>query len=333
MPTKIVLLTSNPKGTESIDVEGEAATIKSLLDGDPRFVVDIMPAARIDEFRSALLDAPRPTIVQFCGHGARGGAARSRGSISASAGDDDEPAPVAGRLLVRDDTGRAIAIVPEALAELFGLLRGVSCVVLNACFTREQAELLKDHVPYVIGTTSAIPDPAAIEFSRAFYQTARRGTESLRKAFEVGRNSIAQKALGDPNLYCEFVGEGANPDKLFLVQRPQSDMWSRLLLRFVDSARDLIRTGVVAVFVWALLMIVTWLVFYYSSFDDLRYAMIGAGCVYGFLVLVFAALWRILRRRLRNSRAQRPAEGDDRKRDSDEPSSLDSKSTTTGTEV
>ena len=57
------------------------------------------------------------------------------------------------------------------MAELIDLLQGrIECVVLNACFSLEKADVLGDCVRCVIGMDKAITDEAAIIFSRGFYR-------------------------------------------------------------------------------------------------------------------------------------------------------------------
>ena len=55
-------------------------------------------------------------------------------------------------LLVENESGKSVRIDKDALAELFKLLRkDIECVVLNACYSEEQATALQEHIPYVVG--------------------------------------------------------------------------------------------------------------------------------------------------------------------------------------
>jgi serine/threonine protein kinase len=213
MPVTILFLSANPADTRAIDVEDEARTIQGVLRNNKRFDVKLAPAARVDDFQTWLLELPRPLLVHFGGHGVRGGIAGARGSI-------DGPRPSAsppGVLLVRDDEGRAAWVAPGALARLFELLGGVSCVVLNACFSEAQAEMLAAHVDYVIGTSGAIGDGAALAFSKAFYEALGAG-RPLKTSFELGRNAIALKGLGDPEVVRDFYREGVKPEEIRLAE-------------------------------------------------------------------------------------------------------------------
>src|SRR6185369_5923130 len=93
---------------------------------------------------------------------------------------------------------------------------GVRCVVLNACFTEAEADAIAEHVDYVVGTRAALPDPAAIAFSKGFYRTIGAG-ESLKKAFLVG---VAEAQAG-PELFVDKARPGVDPDRIVLARRPR----------------------------------------------------------------------------------------------------------------
>lgn len=91
------------------------------------------------------------------------------------------PAPPAER---RPREGFVVAV--QSLANLISARRHqIQCVVLNACFTNTEAEVLLQHVPYLIATTAAINDDAAIAFATGFYQ-GLAGGDDLGEAFNVG---------------------------------------------------------------------------------------------------------------------------------------------------
>ena len=77
-----------------------------------------------------------------------------------------------------------------ALANLFGLFRDrVVCVVLNACYSAQQAQEIVKHIPYVVGMNRAIGDIAARKFSQGFYR-AIWDNRSIEEAFTSGKNAI-----------------------------------------------------------------------------------------------------------------------------------------------
>ena len=70
----------------------------------------------------------------------------------------------------RVPSGLMRPLPPEALAARFRLMRDhLRCVVINACFSVEQAAILAEHVDTVIAMEGDISDPAAVAFSMGFY--------------------------------------------------------------------------------------------------------------------------------------------------------------------
>ncbi len=92
-------------------------------------------AVRAQDLRRGLLDAT-PQIVHFSGHG------------------DGK-----NGIVLEDDLSVTHMVSTEALAELFALCKGhVECVLLNACYSEEQANVIVKHIPYVIGMDQSISD-------------------------------------------------------------------------------------------------------------------------------------------------------------------------------
>jgi hypothetical protein len=79
-------------------------------------------------------------------------------------------------------------------------------VILNACYSQEQADAISKYVKYVIGTTKAIADTHAIEFSKGFYLKLAQDSENIKRAFG------AAKTLA--------IGKGANPNDFVLIENP-----------------------------------------------------------------------------------------------------------------
>jgi pterin-4a-carbinolamine dehydratase len=115
-----------------------------------------------------MLDS-KPQIVHFSGHGI---------------GEEG--------LVFEDLDGQIKLISSEALADLAKIFseRGLECMVLNACYSKFQAEAIAQHIPYVIGMSQAVGDRAAIEFSSGFYGAVGAG-ESIEFAYRLGCNAIA----------------------------------------------------------------------------------------------------------------------------------------------
>ncbi|MBW4662089.1 MAG: CHAT domain-containing protein [Drouetiella hepatica Uher 2000/2452] len=129
-------------------------------------------AVRPNDLRRALLEI-QPQIVHFCGHG------------EGEAG-----------LLLEDELGKAKLVSTEAIAGLFQLFaeRGLECVVLNACYSKVQAEAIAQHINYVVGMSDAIADKAAISFAVGFYDALGAGW-SYTDAYSLGCNAIALEGI------------------------------------------------------------------------------------------------------------------------------------------
>ncbi|BAY50581.1 pentapeptide repeat-containing protein (plasmid) [Scytonema sp. HK-05] len=64
-------------------------------------------------------------------------------------------------------------------------VKGVECVLLNACYSEEQAQAISQYIKYVIGMNQAIGDKAAIAFAVAFYDALGAG-EEVQFAYNLG---------------------------------------------------------------------------------------------------------------------------------------------------
>ena len=123
----------------------------------------------------ALLDY-RPQIVHFSGHGV-GQAAHHLATKDARDISIDYPEPTTkSGLVLEDSTGQPRLSQHSVLSALFELFAdSVECVLLNACYSKQQAQAIAQHIPYVIGMNQAIGDRAAIEFAVGFYDALGAG--------------------------------------------------------------------------------------------------------------------------------------------------------------
>jgi hypothetical protein len=175
MPTRTILfLTANPSGTDQLRLDAEGNKIReALLRSKNRneFQFESRGATTAEGLQRALTEL-KPGVVHFSGHGCD-----------------------TGELTLEDDTGAPHHVSPEGLSGLFELLKEhVQCVVLNACYSNEQAEAIAQHVPFVIGTTDEVEDEACLTFSRGFYDSLFEG-ESYQQAY---RKALAAVNLAGP---------------------------------------------------------------------------------------------------------------------------------------
>jgi Caspase domain/CHAT domain len=181
-PVKTILvLAANPMNSTRLALDKEISEIeKSLRRSTNRDGFKLVSRLAIgpQDLRQALLEV-EPQIIHFCGHGIHGS------ESSTVAGESDE-----GGIFLQNETGNAQLVTGKALTSLLSLFDDrLECVILNSCYSSAQADLIKKHIPIVIGMKQAIGDKAAIEFSRGFYDALGAG-RTVDKAFEFGRNAI-----------------------------------------------------------------------------------------------------------------------------------------------
>src|SRR5262245_15318376 len=156
MTTKRVLfLAAEPSDEVRLRLGREQREIRNVLQlARVRESIEFVDrfAVRPADLTQALHDV-QPQIVHFSGHGSAG-----------------------GDLSFEDDAGRSRPVTPEALDSLFRLVsRDVEAVVLNACYSEQQALAIAQSIEFVIGMSNAIDDNAAILFSAGFYKALGAG--------------------------------------------------------------------------------------------------------------------------------------------------------------
>lgn len=173
-PKTILFLAANPRNMKSLRLDEEMRDIREALKrehhGD-RFVMERREAVRPSDLQQVIREV-QPQIVHFSGHG------------KGEAG-----------LVFEDKAGRVQCIQSAALAGLFKLFsRYIECVVLNACYSEEQAEAIVAHINYTIGMNQEIGNRAAIAFSTSFYSALAAGN-AIELAYEFGLNSIQLEGI------------------------------------------------------------------------------------------------------------------------------------------
>ena len=166
---KILILSANPKNTSNLRLDEEVREIKKILQLSPHrdeFEIITESALQVDDL-TRFLSHHQPTIVHFSGHGS---------------GTDG--------LILEDNSGHQQLVSTQALAKLFDLFQEqVECVVLNACYSKEQAAAIHQHIDCVVGMNKAIGDKAAIKFSVGFY-TALFTNRNYQDCFHMGCAAI-----------------------------------------------------------------------------------------------------------------------------------------------
>ncbi|MFN8469048.1 MAG: FHA domain-containing protein [Caldilineaceae bacterium] len=200
---RILLVISNPSVVPPLLLGQEIRAIYECIrlagQSDALEIVPVF-AATVHDLRRALLRDPF-TIVHFIGHGQSG----------------EHP------LIFEDGSGGAYAPPIQAVAEQLAAYPQIECVLLNACYTVNQAETAAAlGIPYVIAMDGPIEDLAAIEFTRGFYDAVAAG-HAIESAFGEGCRTI--KLTGNESAHCRprllqrpsygylFIMQPANPNE------------------------------------------------------------------------------------------------------------------------
>ncbi len=172
----ILFLAADPTDTSRVRVGQEAREIREKLQLSKhrdRFIFNERWAVRPVDISQAMLDL-QPKIVHFSGHGTAN-----------------------GLICFEDQTGKTQPVTPEALSSLFKQFKDqVRVVVLNACYSAQQAKAISKQVDYVIGMDKDITDMASIAFSIGFYQAIGSG-RNIADAYSLGVTQIKLHGYGE----------------------------------------------------------------------------------------------------------------------------------------
>ena len=145
---KILFVAANPTDQARMQTDREHRILKSELErGRSREKFTFLPpqfAVTNTELLRAIDD--KPEIIHFAGHGEENG------------------------IIITDNQNKAKRLSTAALKILFNTLKGiVEIVILNACYSADQAKEISKLGAYVVGNNLPIGDEAAISFSKGFY--------------------------------------------------------------------------------------------------------------------------------------------------------------------
>ena len=175
---QVLVVFANPKGTDALRLGAEDKTIReciALSRNRDNLLVSYKHAATIHDFRRALLEQPYQ-LVHLSGHGTSKG------------------------LAFENELGEKQIIPQEALAELIRAYSPpIDCVLLNACYTHEQGNMISLGIPFTIAMDGPISDPAAIEFVRGFYDAIAAG-RSIEFAYQEGCRTIKSAGLEEGSI-------------------------------------------------------------------------------------------------------------------------------------
>ncbi|MCC3409973.1 MAG: hypothetical protein JGK17_31450 [Microcoleus sp. PH2017_10_PVI_O_A] len=114
-----------------------------------------------------------------------------------------------------DNNGLPKAVSVRALKALMTTLKdNIQIVILNACYSKEQATAITEVINCAIGMNAAINDRAAIIFAASFYR-AVGFARSAQEAFDQGIAALALEGFADESIPELLVKNGVDPSQVF----------------------------------------------------------------------------------------------------------------------
>ena len=195
---KILFLAANPTNTSTLGLDEEIRAITQKIRASAYHKnLELVSAwaVRPDDLLQ-VLNEHKPHIVHFSGHG--------------------NPS---GDLILVDDNLIAKAVTPSSLRALFQVLKdNVQVIILNACYSKVQAEAIGEIIDCVIGMNSTIGDQAAITFAASFYRAIGFG-RSVRDAYDQGKVALRLEGIPEettPQLLCKA---GVDASEMRLIHK------------------------------------------------------------------------------------------------------------------
>lgn len=199
IPEKITILfmSANPLSTDRLSLDEEARSIQEKI----RLSVyrdsisfESRWAVRSSDVLQAINET-NPVIVHFSGHGAP-----------------------TGEIVLQNPDGSAKIVSKEAITTAISTVsESVRLVVFNACFSKDQAESLVEHVDAAIGMNDSISDDTACIFAAQLYSSIGFGC-SIEKAFRQAVAEIMLEGVSGESIPQLFIKGGVDPDDLVLVR-------------------------------------------------------------------------------------------------------------------
>ena len=198
-PIRILFLAANPLNSARLRLDEEVREIEAKIrTADYRDSLQLVSkwAVRPDDLLQ-YLNQYRPHIVHFSGH-----------------------ADCAEELILEDSNGQANPVSKEALVSLFTTLKdNIRVVVLNACYSRPQAEAITEQIDCAIGMRKAIGDGSAIAFAASFYRAIGFG-RSVRAAFDQGKVALQMEGNAEDRTPQLHTRAGLDPATVVLINSP-----------------------------------------------------------------------------------------------------------------
>jgi|SRR5690242_10037942 len=206
---RILFLSASSWSMSRILVDEEAREIsEKIYEGRyrDRFELYQYSATRPNDLQRLLL-RHQPHIVHFSCHGSKG-----------------------RKIVLARPGGGPKSVDQQGLADVFARYSNhVRLVVLNACFSNEQARSISGVIDYSIGTERPIGDKVSVAFAGAFYRALGFG-KSIRDAFESARAELALTKMPRSRGIQLFIKKGISERDTF----PQIDVSRHSSRRWLD---------------------------------------------------------------------------------------------------
>lgn len=238
-PLRILVVSSQPRGTVPLSIEQEKAVIERgflpLVDAK---LVEIEPLVNPTP-RTVLeyLSTGSFTVVHFIGHGAF------------------DESQESGTLLFENERGEPIALNERSVREIFGK-RGINLVFLNACqtgtggrhnFNKGLAQSLVAHgLPAAVANQYSVLDTSATSFAQHFYWALAHGMSVGRAACEA-RIAVNCSMRGDLIDWAVPVVYARDPN---MTLRIRPDTVRSLPTAVPGTRRGLAQSRAVRIAVW-----------------------------------------------------------------------------------
>jgi len=148
---RVLFIAANPSDQVQLKLEKEIINILNILSKSRQghsIIFNLVTSAKVLDVIDAV-HRLKPNIIHFAGHGE---------------GKDG--------IVFEDERRVSVRLNTDALERLFERFKStIKCVVLNACYSKEQAIPISRLGIYVVGMNDAIGDKAAIDISAGFYQS------------------------------------------------------------------------------------------------------------------------------------------------------------------
>lgn len=165
---RILFLSASPIDQGRMQVDYEYQQIEEELSkGASKERFDLLkPKFAIDKSNFLKISKQNAHVIHFAGHGGTPG------------------------ILIQDGQNQT-KLVPNGSIKLLGqkIKDTTELVVLNCCLSAEQARILSEYVPYVVGTRVNLDDKLAVAFSFGLYNSLAEG-DDIMDAIHTGVSSV-----------------------------------------------------------------------------------------------------------------------------------------------